>query len=207
MNARGLYAIVDPAATRGRDPERIAAAILAGGCARLQLRAKDGADRARLALAERLRARCAAAGVPFVVDDRADLAALVGADGLHVGLDDLPIAAARRIVGGIEIGRSSHDPAQARQAERDGADLVAFGPVFETASKSAPDPVVGLDALAAVCAGARRPVVAIGGITLERAPAIRDAGAAFGAVISALCAADDPELAARALHHALGGAP
>lgn len=205
MPARGLYAIVDPTATRGRDPEVIAAAVLAGGCARLQLRMKDGGDAARLALAARLRARCAAAGVPFVVNDRPDLAVLTDADGLHLGQGDLPVDAARRIAGAREIGLSTHDAAQAREAVRAGADLVAFGPVFPTTSKQDPDPVVGVDGLAAICAAVDRPVVAIGGITLARAPAVRDAGAAFGAVISAICAADDPEAAARALHRALGG--
>ncbi|MCA9608875.1 MAG: thiamine phosphate synthase [Myxococcales bacterium] len=205
MGARGLYAIVDPAVARGRDPETIAAAVLAGGCARLQLRMKDGGDAARLALANRLRRRCAEAGVPFVVNDRPDLAVLCDADGLHLGQDDLPIAAARQIAGAREIGRSTHDPAQARAAVAEGADLVAFGPIFATTSKHDPDPVVGLEGLAAICAAVDRPVVAIGGITVERAPAIREAGAAFGAVISAICTADDPEAAARALHVALGG--
>ncbi|MCB9595577.1 MAG: thiamine phosphate synthase [Sandaracinaceae bacterium] len=205
MSARGLYAIVDPAATRARDPEVIAKAILAGGCARLQLRFKDGPDRARLALAQRVRALCAEAGVPFVVNDRPDLALLTKADGLHLGQDDLPIAAARSLVPEAEIGLSTHDPAQARAAEAAGADVVAFGPIFPTTSKAEPDPVVGLDALAAVCRATSRPVVAIGGLSLERAPAIRDAGAAWGAVIGAVCGADDPEAAARALHHALGG--
>ncbi len=203
--ARGLYAIVDPAATRGRDPERVAQAILAGGCARLQLRVKDGSDHARLALAVRLSQRCADAAIPFVMNDRADLALLAGADGLHLGQDDLLISDARRLVGGREIGRSTHDPAQAREAVREGADLVAFGPVFATASKAAPDPVVGLEGLAAVCRESPRPVVAIGGITLRSAPSVRAAGAALGAVISAICSAEDPEAAARALHVALGG--
>ena len=87
----------------------------------------------------------------------------------------------------------------------EGFDLVAFGPIFATTSKRDPDPVVGLEGLAAICAVVDRPVVAIGGITVERAPAIRGAGAAFGAVISAICAAEDPEAMARALHGALGG--
>lgn len=200
----GLYAIVDPAACRGRDPERVAEAILRGGCARLQLRVKDGGDAARLALARRIRARCAGALVPFVINDRPDIARLVGADGLHLGQDDLPISEARRVVGdAMEIGRSSHDAGQAVQAVEDGADLVAFGPVFETTSKDAPDPVVGLERLAEVCRASARGVVAIGGIRLENAAAISSAGARFGAVIGALCGAEDPEASARALHSLL----
>lgn len=206
LETRGLYAIVDPACCRGRDPEAVAAAILAGGCALLQLRAKDLADGALLGLARRVGARALAAGVPFVLNDRADLASLVGASGLHLGQDDLPIAEARRLVGpAMAIGRSTHDPAQARAAIEEGADVVAFGPVFETASKARPDPVVGLEQLAEVCRLSARPVVAIGGVTVERAGEIVRAGARWGAAISAICAADDPEAASRALHAALGG--
>lgn len=199
----GLYAIVDPRALGARDPVRFAAAVLAGGCARLQLRHKAGSDRALLELARALKSLCAERGVPFVVNDRADVAQLTGADGLHLGQDDLPLADARALLPDAEIGLSTHDPAQARAATD--ADLVAFGPIFATTSKEAPDPVVGLDALGAICANSPRPVVAIGGIDLARAPQIREAGATYGAVIGALAKADDPTAAARALHAALGG--
>lgn len=206
LGTRGLYAIVDPDACRGRDPERVAEAILAGGCAVMQLRTKGLPDLPRLGLAYRIAARARAAGVPFVINDRPDLALLVRADGLHLGQDDLPIAEARRIVGPMVIGRSTHDPVQAQQAIDEGADVVAFGPVFSTTSKERPDPVVGLEQLAEVCRECGPPVVAIGGITLDRAPEIARAGARWGAVIGALCGADDPEAAARALRAALGGA-
>jgi len=201
----GLYAIVDPTATRDRDPVRVAEAILRGGCARLQLRWKDGPDGARLALARALRERCREVGVPFVMNDRADLALLSGADGLHLGRGDLDIADARRVVGSMEVGRSTHDATEAREAARVGSDLIALGPVFPTRSKDRPDPVVGLEALSEVCRGAGRPVVAIGGVTLERAAQVRAAGATFGAAIAAVCGADDPERAARELHRALRG--
>ena len=206
LETRGLYAIVDPACCRGRDPEDVAAAILDGGCAVLQLRAKGLSDRALLGLSRRIAARARAAGVPFVVNDRADLAALVSASGLHLGQDDLPIAEARRVVGpAVVLGRSTHVRAQARVAIEEGADILAFGPVFETTSKARPDPVVGLDELAEVCRMSGRPVVAIGGVTAARASAIVRAGARWGAAISAICGADDPREAARALHAALGG--
>jgi thiamine-phosphate pyrophosphorylase len=206
MQARpGLYAIVDPAFLRGRDPERVADAALRGGCAILQLRWKNGHDRDCLTLARRLSERCASAGVPFVVDDRPDIAVCAGAAGLHLGQDDLPIADARRIVGTMAIGRSTHDEAQAKAAVDEGADVVAFGPIFETASKERPDPTVGLDRLAALCRECPRPVVAIGGIDLERAASVARAGARWGAAIGALGLAEDPEQAARALHRALGG--
>lgn len=202
--AGGLYAIVDPDALGAKDPERFTQALLEGGCARLQLRSKTAPDRAYLALARRIAARCAAAQVPFVVNDRADVARIVEADGLHLGQDDLPPTDARAVVGrGVEIGLSTHDEAQAAAGE--GADLIAFGPVFPTASKERPDPVVGVERLAAVCRASSRPVIAIGGLDVERATEAREAGASFGAVIGALARADDPARLARALHEALGG--
>jgi thiamine-phosphate pyrophosphorylase len=201
--APGLYAIVDPAFTA--DPARLALAILRGGCSLLQLRAKSGSDRASLALARRIAASCRDAGVPFVVNDRVDLAILCGADGVHLGQDDLPIAEARRLSSSLVIGRSTHDEAQVDAAVDEGADIVALGPIFTTASKERPDPVVGTARLERVCARLSTPVVAIGGITLERAPAIAAAGARWGAVIGALASAADPEATARDLHRALGG--
>src|SRR5690348_14101053 len=105
-DARGLYAIVDPSACRGRDPEMIAGAILRGGCAMLQLRDKVNCDRDRLALARRVAVLCRSHWVSFVMNDRPDLALLAGADGVHLGQEDLPIAEARRIAPSLMIGRS-----------------------------------------------------------------------------------------------------
>ena len=127
----------------------------------LQLRAKRLDDRALVDLARQLRAACLEAGVPFVINDRADLARIVAADGLHLGQDDLSVRDARRVVGDLQIGVSTHGLEQALQAEADGADLIAFGPVFETKTKENPDPVVGLEMLAKVCRSVSRPVVAI----------------------------------------------
>ena len=190
--ASGLYAIVDPSLAGDRGPIRLAEAVLEGGCARLQLRWKDGGDREVLTLAQELVARCAAARVPFVMNDRPDLALLCGASGVHVGQADLNIADVRQLLGpDRQIGRSTHTRAQAEQAENQGADLIAFGPVFDTSTKSDADPVVGLARLAEICEAVSRPVVAIGGITVERAAEVRGAGAAFGAVISALSQAGD----------------
>ena len=210
LSWRGFYAIVDPDVCTG-DPLDVADAFLRGGCAVLQLRHKSAADpagsveksaagdRATLALARALSAKCRAAGVPFVMNDRLDLALLADADGLHLGQDDLPIAEARRFFRG-PIGVSTHDLTQLARAIADGADLVGFGPVFATSTKKNPDPVVGLDGLASACRAANVPVVAIGGIDRERARLCFDAGAALVAAIGATCAAADPEAAARALH-------
>ena len=179
-----LYAIVDAEASN--EPVELARRALRGGCAMLQLRAKRLDDRSLLRLAGEVSALCRRFETPFVVNDRADVARIVGADGLHLGQDDLGVADARQVVGAMHIGVSTHDPEQARRAERDGADLIAFGPVFATTTKENPDPVVGLETLARVCRDASRPVVAIGGITPENAGETLEAGARYVAVISAL---------------------
>ncbi|MCZ6807892.1 MAG: thiamine phosphate synthase [Deltaproteobacteria bacterium] len=179
-----LYAIVDAEASS--DPVELAERALRFGCAALQLRAKRLDDRALLAMAEQLNAACKRANVAFVVNDRPDIAALVGADGLHLGQDDMQIAEAREVVGAIDIGVSTHNLEQALEAERSGADRIAFGPVFATATKENPDPVVGLEKLGQVCRAVSRPVVAIGGITPENGTRALDHGAAQLAVISAL---------------------
>ncbi len=210
MNAitgrRGLYAILDPDFCRGRDPFAVAEAILEGGCAVLQLRAKRGTDDDWVALAHALQARCARAEVPFVVNDRIELALRTGASGLHLGQTDLPIEQARALCGpAVAIGLSTHDLQQARAAAARGADLIGFGPVFATQSKRDASPVVGVTGLREACRAVAIPVVGIGGIDETNAQAVADAGARFGAAISALCGAEEPAAAAARLHAALAG--
>lgn len=205
----GLYAIVDiDALSRaGRDPLAFARAVLSHGpIAALQLRAKPLGSREMLALARAIAPLCRAAQTPFYVNDRADVAALAGADGAHLGTADLPLPDARRVFPGLRFGASSHTDDEVAAALADGPDYLAFGPVFGTRSKSDAAPTVGLDALRAVVARTSLPVVAIGGITLDNAPAVRAAGARAGAVIAALVV-DEDRVAdhARALHRALGG--
>lgn len=179
-----VYAIIDTEASN--EPLNLARRALRAGCPILQLRAKRLDDRSFIDLASKLRALCVTAGATFVINDRADIARVVGAGGLHLGQEDLSVDDARRVVGDIQIGVSTHNRAQAAQAEREGADLIAFGPVFETKTKENPDPVVGLGMLAEVCRMVRAPVVAIGGITPEIAGETLRAGARYVAVISAL---------------------
>lgn len=201
---RGLYAIVDPEQTGGRDPRAVTDAILRGGCAILQLRAKTLDDETHLALAHELARACRAASVPFVVNDRADIAVLADADGVHLGQDDLPLAAARAIVGARLIGRSTHDLAQV-DAEQ-GADLLGFGPVFTTRTKANPDPTVGLAGLGAAVARSSRPVIAIGGITADTLGDVVATGVPLVAAISAITQAGDVEAAARRFHDAIRAA-
>jgi thiamine-phosphate pyrophosphorylase len=179
-----LYVIVD--AEAADRPLGLTFQALNAGCAIVQLRAKRLDDVSFLEIAKRVRSACSHAGVPFVVNDRADVARLVRADGLHLGQDDLSIEDARRVVGDMQIGVSTHTLEQAATAEARGADLIAFGPVFETKTKENPDPVVGLRSLEATCQALSRPVVAIGGITPENAAETRLAGARYFAAISAL---------------------
>jgi len=198
MILRGLYGMVDlPATAEPAAATALAGALVDGGARVLQLRMK-GADAAeQLALARLLAPWCRARGVTFIVNDRVDVALAAGADGVHLGQDDLPLPAARTIVpAGFVIGVSTHDEAQARAAA--GADYIGFGPCFTTSTKQNPDPVVGLDRLARVCAASPIPVVAIGGITLDTVAAVARAGAAAAAIIRAVNAAPDVAAAARA---------
>jgi len=191
MQVRGYYAVCEELS--------LAEKLVRGGAAILQMRAKRASSRELVALGRELRALTREAGIPFVVNDRLDVALIVEADAVHLGQDDLPLAAARRVAGGrLAIGISTHTPAQAEEFARAGADYLGFGPVYATTTKENPDPVQGVAALAeAVRRAAPVPVVAIGGITVERAPEIVAAGAAAMCVIGAVNAAPDPVEAAR----------
>jgi thiamine-phosphate pyrophosphorylase len=187
-----LYPIldVDLCRARGLEPLAILAAFLDGGAGFLQLRDKTPSTAERLRLAEAVVARAHAAGARVIVNDRADLARLSGADGVHVGQDDLPVDDVRRILGPDAIvGLSTHDEAQIEAAARTSASYIAVGPIYGTATKDTGYSARGLDLIRrAVLAG--RPVVAIGGITLERAPEVFAAGATSVAVISDLLRGD-----------------
>ena len=205
LEMTALYVIIDPEGCAGRDPVAVAEQALHGGCSALQLRAKVLSGCVHLELARALRARCDAFGVPFWVNDRPDIALLAGAHGVHVGQEDLPVSALRAAFPQLAIGLSTHTVAQAEAAAAAGVDLVAFGPVFSTRSKEAPDPVVGLAQLAQVCVRLAGPVVAIGGICSGTASRVAQAGAAFAAVISAVCGAEDPRAASSRLCAELRG--
>lgn len=204
---KGYYAILDVDPGALDDPptlESRARLLLAGGPCALQLRAKAATARALATAARALLPICRAAGVPFCVNDRLDVGVVVGADVVHLGQEDLPLADAlrvRRQLGrdDLLIGFSTHNLAQARAAAEAGADYIGFGPVFPTRSKQNPDPVVGLEVLAEVCRTVRVPVVAIGGIGLDTVPAVAAAGAAAAALISAIDRAADPAAVGRAV--------
>jgi thiamine-phosphate pyrophosphorylase len=193
-----LYPILD-ASLETLDTLTFGVRALAGaGCRLVQLRAKDlsGEEFHRWARAAREVSR--ECGIRLVVNDRADVALLVGADGVHLGQDDLSPGGARKILGASAIlGLSTHDVEEARRAEAEPVDYVAIGPIFETSTKASGRSSLGIEGARAVRAVVDKPLVAIGGITYESAPALIEAGIDGLAVISALKTGEDLESLAR----------
>jgi thiamine-phosphate pyrophosphorylase len=192
-----LYAIIDRAHSGNRAPVEVAATLLGAGVALIQYRSKHGSSREMYEDCVAIQERSRRSGGIFIVNDRADVALAVNAHGVHVGQDDLPVELARSVLGpGKWVGYSTHDLAQVCEADGSSADYIAFGPIFPTGSKENPDPVVGLAGLAEARKATRKPLVAIGGITVDNARAVMEAGADSIAVISGLLKA--PDLASRA---------
>jgi thiamine-phosphate pyrophosphorylase len=203
-----LVVITDPGCGEGRELVEVVRAALRGGAPSIQLRAKDQPAREQVALARALLAETRAAGALLFVNDRLDVALASGADGVHLGQDDLPVEAARRIVpAGFLVGISAETAELARAAERGGADYVGTGPVYATGSKADAGEAVGCRRIAEVAAAVRIPIVAIGGIDAANAGEVVAAGAAGVAVISAVMRAPDPERATRGLLRAVGRSP
>jgi thiamine-phosphate pyrophosphorylase len=197
---RGIYAIVGD-----EDPVERAEAALAGGVGVVQVRMKTSPAGRILEAARRI-VELARGRALVIVNDRADLAVLAGADGVHVGDDDLPPAEARRLVGeGRLVGRSTRTLEDARAALAAGADHVGFGPIFATATKQIAEPPRGLAMLAEVASRLPAPVVAIGGITLEDVAAVAGAGAAAAALVEDLFARGDVRARAERLAERFAG--
>lgn len=192
-----LYAILDPSLTPApvaETAERLAAA----GVSLIQLRDKHSPASRVCEESRALITALALHGARLILNDRPDIAAMVGAGGVHVGQEDLPVEAARAICGADRwVGVSTHNLAQLREAAATSADYIAFGPIFPTASKENPDPVVGLELLRKARALTRKPLVAIGGITIESAADVFRSGADSIAVIRDLVCAPDPAARAR----------
>ncbi len=201
-----VYVILDRDFTAGRPLAEIARAAIRGGATVLQLRDKSGDIRRFYADAMELLAIARAAGVPLIINDRVDIALAVDADGVHVGEDDLPVAATRRLVGPDRfVGASAGSVAAARAAIAAGADHLGVGPVYEArATKSDAGPPVGLTLVRDIAALSPLPIVGIGGIGAENAGAVIAAGAADVAVISAIGLAPDVATAARTLAQSVG---
>jgi len=202
-----LYVITDEKVSRGRSHLQVAEAAIHGGADVLQLRDKEATSGRMYRVAMQLRKLTRDAKIPFIVNDRLDIALAADADGVHVGQADLPVSVVREIMGpGRILGVSVDTVEEAVLAEKDGADYLGVGPVFE-ARGTKPDagPPLGVDGIARIRRRCRLPIVAIGGINAENAMKVREAGADAAAVISAIVAADDIEESARRLKRILEG--
>jgi thiamine-phosphate pyrophosphorylase len=200
-----LYALVDPERAGGRDLAELAWLLARGGATLVQLRDKLGSTQTMVETARGIRSRLAPLGVPLVINDRADVAFAAGADGVHLGQDDMAVDDARRLLGPhAVIGLSIKTLEQAAQAPIEHLDYVCIGGVFATTSKDNPDPPIGLPGLQSIYSVMRErdpdlPIGAIAGIDASNADAVIAAGADGVAVISALSLAPDPQAAARDL--------
>ena len=200
-----LYAIIDAVQSRGRSPEALAEMLLDAGVRLIQYRDKQASPRQVYGVSSALAQQARTCGGLFIVNDRADIALAAGAGGVHLGQDDLPPHLGRKILGDTKmVGFSTHNLDQLKDVDREPVDYVAIGPIFATRSKERPDPVVGLELLLEARKLTRRPLVAIGGITLETAGAVMQAGADSVAVIGDLLSARDPGLRAREYLKLLG---
>ena len=206
---QGLYVIIDPQVTAGRDPAAIARAALQGGARVLQLRDKLRDKGETLPLARTLKELCTEHGAMLIVNDHADLAAIVEAHGLHVGQDDLPVAEARSVLRPWQVvGRSNHSREELTDSLAQGADHVAFGSIYATSTKVSSDTSrpVGPEGLRDARELTDLPLVAIGGINEGNIEAVVKAGADAVCVTAAVGLAEDPEEAARRLVRRIGEA-
>lgn len=195
----GLVVLTDGPLARPRSVVAVVEAALRAGAPAIQLRNKGDSARALLEVGRTLRRLTREAGALLLVNDRIDVALALEADGVHLGPDDVPVAAARRFVpDDFLIGRSADDPEVAAQAVRDGADYIGCGTVYATSTKPDAGSVIGVDGLRRVARAVPVPVVGIGGITAERAPHVLATGACGVAVVGAIMAAADVEGEVRA---------
>ncbi len=200
-----LYLVTDRELSRGRPLEDVVLAAVRGGATLVQLREKHTGTRDFVALARALRARLEPLKIPLIINDRVDVALASGAAGVHIGQRDMAYPDARRLMGpGAIIGLSVETPEQAAEAARLDVDYLGVSPVFSTPTKTDTTTEWGIEGLANLARVSPHPLVAIGGINATNARAVAAAGAAGIAVVSAICAAVDPEAAARELRVLFG---
>jgi len=186
-----LYAILDPEQTRGRATETVLFELLDGGVTMLQLRVKSMAPRDFLDIACQTRAATRVRGCQLIINDRIDIALACDADGVHLGQDDLPLAAGRKLMGRKIVGISTHSVEQAQEAERNGADYIGFGPMFGTTTKDTGYAARGVEMLRQIRQEVKLPIVAIGGITEQNVQQVWHGGADSAAIISDILKAED----------------
>ena len=201
---RGLYVIIDPQVTNGRNPLEVAASAVKGGARMLQLRDKLRDKGTVLPLATELNKLCHDNDVDLIINDHADLATLVGSAGLHLGQTDLPVTQARRVLSPAQVvGKSNHEIGELVQSQEMGADHVAFGAIFATGTKGVGRPPQGAGRLRAAREATQLPLVAIGGINAENVGPVVEAGADAICVTAAVGLAQEPEEAASRLVEAI----
>ena len=194
-----IYLVTDDGCLQGRTLIDCVREALEGGVTLVQYRAKTASSAEMYNEALQLKALCDSFKVPLIINDRLDIAMAVGAAGVHLGQDDLPCAAARRILGeDYLIGVSAHNPAEAKAALQSGADYLGCGAVFGTATK-ADVKKLGTDGLAAICKAKGLPVVGIGGVTADNYREVRAAGADGAAIVSGILAQPDIRATVRAI--------
>lgn len=194
-----IYLVTDYGCLQGRALIDCVCEALEGGVTLVQYRAKTASSAEMYAEALQLKALCDSFNVPLIINDRLDIAMAVGAAGVHLGQDDLPCAAARKILGeDYIIGVSAHNPAEAKAALQSGADYLGCGAVFGTATK-ADVKKLGTEGLTAICREKGLPVVGIGGVTAENYREVRAAGADGAAIVSGILAQPDIRATVRAI--------
>ena len=202
-----LHVITDTTLQSRFTHAELAELAIEGGADTVQFRQKQGTTRELVAMAQSMQAVCAKHNVPLIVNDRADIALAVGATGAHFGQDDMPVSIGRRILSAEAIlGASARTEDKILEAISDGADYIGFGPIYGTSSKPDAEMAKGLERLSRMCDIAACPVIAIGGIDIQTAGEVIRAGAHGVAVISAVCAHPEPQIATQALVNEIQGA-
>jgi thiamine-phosphate pyrophosphorylase len=201
-----LHVLTDTVLQSRFSHSELAELAIRGGADTIQYRQKSGSTREMIRIAEKMKQVCADHGVPFIVNDRVDVAIAAKADGVHLGQDDFPIPLARDLLGQeMIIGASASNMEEVEKCILEGADYVGFGPVYPTTSKNDAGLAKGVASLAQAAKSVPVPIIAIGGIGLENVCEIRRAGIHGIAVISSVCCREDPEQATKALYQKLRG--
>ena len=195
----GLYLVTSQPLSAGRSTLDIVRAALAGGVRLIQLREKEMPAREYVTLAQRVREMTAQAGCLLIINDRVDVALAVGADGVHLGQDDFPVPAARRLGPDLIIGASTHTVEEAARAQAEGASYINIGPIYPTGTKVWEGEFLGLEGLRTIAAATHVPFTVMGGIKASHIPGLMAAGARIIALVTAVTAAPDPQAATYSL--------
>ena len=200
-----VYPVISSEFCAGRDPLFILEEILKGGASVVQMREKNMADRPFFELLLKARELTDAFGALLIVDDRIDLALAAGADGVHLGQEDLPIPAAKKLAPELLLGTSTHNAEEIAEAQRNGCGYLNIGPIFPTGTKKLPMNPLGVELLKKLSPAVKCPFSVMGGIKLEHLPLLRSLGARHIAAVTAFTAADDPAAEVRKWKSAIRG--